>query len=84
MSNKAKAKATAKDSEGKLESAFGDLTDDKGHQLKGKAKQVQASAMNAAEEIKDAAKTMIKKITDSDDTDSEETDSVDQEADELN
>jgi uncharacterized protein YjbJ (UPF0337 family) len=62
MSNK--AKATAKDVEGKLESAYGDLTDDKGHQLKGKVKQGQASAMNAAEDIKDAAKTMKKKIKD--------------------
>ena len=57
-----KAKATAKDVEGRLESAYGDLTDDKGHQLKGKVKQGQASAMNAAEDIKDAAKTVKKKI----------------------
>ena len=62
------AKATAKDVEGKLESAYGDLTDDKGHQLKGKAKQAQASAMNAAEDMaedmKEAAKTVKKKIND--------------------
>jgi uncharacterized protein YjbJ (UPF0337 family) len=62
MSNK--AKATAKDVEGKLESTYGELTDDKGHQLKGKAKQVQASAMNAAEDIKETAKTMKKKASD--------------------
>jgi len=59
-----KAKATAKDVEGKLESAYGDLTDDKGHQLKGKAKQAQASAMNAADDVKDAAKKTKKKVND--------------------
>lgn len=50
MSNK--SEATAKDAEGKLESAYGELTGDVGHQIKGKAKQVHASAMNVAEEIK--------------------------------
>jgi uncharacterized protein YjbJ (UPF0337 family) len=63
MSNK--AKATAKDVEGKLESAYGDLTEDQGHQLKGKAKQVQASAMKAGEDLKDAAKTVQKKVSSS-------------------
>lgn len=62
MSNK--AKATAKDVEGKLESAYGELTDDKGHQLKGKAKQAQASAMHAAEDLKEAAKSVKGKISD--------------------
>jgi uncharacterized protein YjbJ (UPF0337 family) len=70
MSNK--AKATAKDAEGKLESAYGDLTDDKGHQLKGKAKQVQASAMNTAEDIKETAKTVKKKISDAADAAADE------------
>jgi uncharacterized protein YjbJ (UPF0337 family) len=63
MSNK--ADAAAKNVEGKLESAYGDLTGDTGHQIKGKAKQVQASAMNAAEDIKEGAKTVGKKIADS-------------------
>ena len=53
MSNK--IDATAKDAEGRLESAYGELTGDTGHQIKGKAKQVQASAMNAAEDLKDRA-----------------------------
>ena len=70
MSNK--AKATAKDAEGKLESAYGDLTDDKGHQIKGKAKQVQASAMNAAEDIKETAQTVKKKISNAADAAAEE------------
>jgi uncharacterized protein YjbJ (UPF0337 family) len=62
MSNK--SEATAKDAEGKLESAYGEMTGDLGHQIKGKAKQVQASAMNAAEELKEAAKAVQKKISD--------------------
>jgi uncharacterized protein YjbJ (UPF0337 family) len=62
MSNK--ADAAAKDAEGKLESALGELTGDAGHQLKGKAKQVQASAMNAAEDLKDGAKTVAQKVSD--------------------
>jgi uncharacterized protein YjbJ (UPF0337 family) len=51
MSNPADAKA--KEVEGKLESAAGELTGDVGHQIMGKAKQVQASAMNAVENLKE-------------------------------
>jgi uncharacterized protein YjbJ (UPF0337 family) len=59
--------ATAKDAEGKLESTYGDSKGDKGHQLKGKAKQVQASAMNAAEDVKEGARSVGKKVADSTD-----------------
>ena len=62
MSNQADAKA--KDVEGKLESAVGEVTGDLGYQIKGKAKQVQASAMNAAENLKEGAKSVAKKIGD--------------------
>ncbi|MBW4529204.1 MAG: CsbD family protein [Aphanothece saxicola GSE-SYN-MK-01-06B] len=62
MSNK--IDAAAKDAEGKLEAALGELTGDTGHQLKGKAKQVQASAMNAAEDLKDSARSMAQKVSD--------------------
>ncbi len=62
MSNK--SKASAKDAEGKLESAYGELTGDTGHQIKGKAKQVQASAMNATAELKEGAKAVKKKLSD--------------------
>jgi uncharacterized protein YjbJ (UPF0337 family) len=65
MSNK--FDAAAKDAEGKLESAYGDLTGDTGRQIKGKAKQVQASAMNAAEDVKEGARSVGKKIADSTD-----------------
>jgi uncharacterized protein YjbJ (UPF0337 family) len=62
MDNKADAKA--KEVEGKLESAYGELTGDTGHQIKGKAKQVQASAMNAAENLKKGTKSVAQKIGD--------------------
>jgi uncharacterized protein YjbJ (UPF0337 family) len=62
MDNKADAKA--KEVEGKLESAYGELTGDTGHQIKGKAKQVQASAMNAAENLKEGTKSVGRKIGD--------------------
>ena len=55
-----KLDAAAKDAEGKLESAYGDT----GHQIKGKAKQVQASAMNVAEDVKQGARSAGKKIAD--------------------
>jgi uncharacterized protein YjbJ (UPF0337 family) len=61
MSNK--FDAAAKDAEGKLESAYGELTGDTGHQIKGKAKQVQASAMNTAEDLKQGAKAAAKKVS---------------------
>lgn len=56
--------AAAKDAEGKLEAAYGDLTGDAGHQIKGKAKQVQASAMNAADDLKQGAKSIAQKVAD--------------------
>lgn len=57
-------KSTAKDAEGKLGSAYGEITGDKGHQIKGKAKQMQASAMNAAEDMKEGAEAVKKKLKD--------------------
>jgi uncharacterized protein YjbJ (UPF0337 family) len=61
MSNPADAKA--KEVEGKLESAAGELTGDVGHQIKGKAKQVQASAMNAVENLKEGTKSVAHAIS---------------------
>jgi uncharacterized protein YjbJ (UPF0337 family) len=61
MSNPADAKA--KEVEGKLESAAGELTGDVGHQIKGKAKQVQASAMNAIENLKEGTKSVAHAIS---------------------
>ena len=62
MSNK--MDAAAKNAEGKLESAYGDLTGDTGHQIKGMAKQVQGSAMNVAEDLKEGARSAGKKVAD--------------------
>jgi uncharacterized protein YjbJ (UPF0337 family) len=59
-----KVDAAAKDAEGKLESAYGELTGDTGHQIKGKAKQVQASAMNTAADLEQGAKSVAKKLSD--------------------
>ena len=61
MSNPADAKA--KEVEGKLESAAGELTGDVGHQMMGKAKQVQASAMNAVENLKEGTKSVAHAIS---------------------
>ena len=61
MSNPTDAKA--KEVEGKLESAAGELTGDVGHQIKGKAKQVQASAMNAVDNLKEGTKTVAHAIS---------------------
>jgi uncharacterized protein YjbJ (UPF0337 family) len=59
--------AAAKNAEGKLESAYGDLKGDAGHQLKGKAKQAESSAMNLAEDVKEGAKSVSKKIAEATD-----------------
>lgn len=61
MSNK--ADAAAKKAEGKLETAYGDITGDTGHQIKGQAKQVQAAAMNTAEDLKQAAQSAARKVS---------------------
>ncbi|MEI6112355.1 MAG: CsbD family protein [Cyanobium sp. ELA712] len=61
MSNPTDAKA--KEVEGKLESAAGELTGDVGHQIKGKAKQVQASAMNAVDNLKEGTKSVAHAIS---------------------
>jgi uncharacterized protein YjbJ (UPF0337 family) len=61
MSNK--VDAAAKDAEGRLESAMGDITGDTGHQIKGKVKQIQASAMNVAEDLKQAAQSVANKVS---------------------
>lgn len=49
-------KATAKNIEGKVQEASGNITGDKKDQLAGKAKQVQASGEHAVEDLKDAVR----------------------------
>ena len=63
MSNK--LDAAAKDAEGRLESAYGELTGDAGHQIKGKGKQVQATAMNVAADLQQGAESVAKNVKNS-------------------
>jgi uncharacterized protein YjbJ (UPF0337 family) len=48
-----KIKATAKDAEGRLQAAAGDITGDDKMKVEGQAKQVQAHVMDAAGTLKD-------------------------------
>ncbi len=54
-----KAKAAAKDVEGKVQEAAGKATDNSEAQVKGKAKQAEASASKTKEDAKDAVKDAI-------------------------
>lgn len=54
-----KAKATAKNLEGKAQEAAGKVTGDPEAQAKGKAKQAEASVRQEKENIKDKAKDAI-------------------------
>ncbi len=53
MSLEDKLKATAKDAEGRLQAAAGDITGDDKLKAEGQAKQVQAHLMDAAGALKD-------------------------------
>jgi uncharacterized protein YjbJ (UPF0337 family) len=57
--------ASAKQTEGRLEAAHGDLTGDTGEKIKGQAKQVQASAMQAGSDLKQGVKSVVGKLGDS-------------------
>ncbi|CAK6690436.1 CsbD family protein [Synechococcus sp. CCY9201] len=53
MSLEDKIRATAKDAEGKLQAAAGELTGDDNLKVEGEAKQVQAKVIDAAGDLKD-------------------------------
>jgi uncharacterized protein YjbJ (UPF0337 family) len=53
MSLEDKIRATAKDAEGKLQAAAGELTGDDKLKVEGEAKQVQAKVIDAAGDLKD-------------------------------
>ncbi|MCY7407809.1 MAG: CsbD family protein [Alkalinema sp. CAN_BIN05] len=55
-----KAKAAAKNVEGKVQDTFGRLTDSPEDQLAGKAKQAEASVQNTAGDVKNKVKKMTK------------------------
>jgi uncharacterized protein YjbJ (UPF0337 family) len=59
MSFKNRAKAAAKNIEGKIQEAVGDLTGDSKAQAEGKAKQAEAKVIHSVEDVKDEAKKII-------------------------
>ena len=59
MSTEDRAKATAKNVEGKAQEAMGHVTGDPEDRAKGKAKQNEAEARHAVEDVKDKAKQAI-------------------------
>ncbi|MBE9039898.1 CsbD family protein [Oscillatoriales cyanobacterium LEGE 11467] len=59
MSIEDRAEATAKNVEGKAQEALGNVTGDPGDQAEGKAKQVEAEATHAKEDVKDEVKKVI-------------------------
>lgn len=59
MSTEDKAKATAKNLEGKAQEAMGNVKGDPGDQAEGKAKQTEAEARHSVENAKDAVKKAL-------------------------
>ncbi len=59
MSLQDRAKATAKNIEGKVQEAVGDLTGDPKDQAEGKAKQAEAKVRHTVEDVKDEVKKAI-------------------------
>ncbi|MBW4601932.1 MAG: CsbD family protein [Calothrix sp. FI2-JRJ7] len=61
MSLEEKAKAAAKNIEGKAQEALGNVTGDPADKTEGQAKQVEAEGRNAKEDVKDGVKDIIDK-----------------------
>jgi len=59
MSIEDRAKAVAKNIEGKAQETLGNLTGDPDDKIEGQAKQGQAAAMHVKEDIKDTAKNIV-------------------------
>jgi uncharacterized protein YjbJ (UPF0337 family) len=59
MSLQDRVKATAKNIEGKLEEAVGDLTGDPKTKAEGQQKQAEAKVLHAVEEVKEEVKKII-------------------------
>ncbi|MEB3190088.1 MAG: CsbD family protein [Snowella sp.] len=64
MSLEDKIKAAAKNVEGKLEAAAGELTGDTQMKVEGQAKQAQAAAAQVVEDVKDQSKGVLDAIKD--------------------
>ncbi|WAL58353.1 CsbD family protein [Thermocoleostomius sinensis] len=61
MSIEDRANAVAKNIEGKVQEAVGNLTGDTKTKSEGQAKQAEAAAMHAVEDVKDTAKDIVDK-----------------------
>lgn len=59
MSIENRVEATAKNIEGKIQEAVGEITGDPKDKVEGQDKQTQAAAMHTVEDIKDQAKEII-------------------------
>lgn len=59
MSIEERVKATAENIEGKVQAAVGELTGNKKDKSEGRAKQAEAEAIHAKEDLKDALKDAI-------------------------
>ena len=59
MSIEDRVQATAKNIEGKVQAATGEITGNKKDKVEGNAKQAQAEATHAREDVKDALKDAI-------------------------
>jgi uncharacterized protein YjbJ (UPF0337 family) len=59
MSLEDRVKATAKNIEGKVQEAVGNVTGDPEDKAEGKAKQVEANVRHATEDVKDEVKKII-------------------------
>jgi uncharacterized protein YjbJ (UPF0337 family) len=59
MSLEDRAKATAKNVEGKVQDAVGNVTGDPKAQAEGKAKQAEAKVRHATEDVKDEVKKAV-------------------------
>jgi uncharacterized protein YjbJ (UPF0337 family) len=59
MSAEERIKATAKNVEGKIQEAVGDLTGDPKAQAEGKAKQTEAKVRHTVEDVKDEVKKAV-------------------------
>ncbi|UBF24857.1 CsbD family protein [Kovacikia minuta CCNUW1] len=59
MSLEDRAKATAKNIEGKIQEAVGEITGDERTKVEGQAKQAEAKGRHVVEDVKDQAKKLI-------------------------
>ena len=62
MSLDERVRATAKNIEGKIQEAVGDLTGDSRQQIVGQAKRVEAATRQAKEDVKDTLKRNLDRI----------------------